>query len=94
MIDSPIPPSQRKSNKYDPSCIHKNMMAWKVEPLYHHHIIWSSSETIIEVLEKLQIHPREVRKLMKHIHQITIKYLTYLVLNKRKLNNNQAPVDP
>ena len=30
---------------------------------------------------------------MKNIHQIAIKYLTYLVLNKRKLKNNQAPID-
>jgi hypothetical protein len=26
---------------------------------------------------------------MKHIHQIAIKHPTYLVLNRRKLDNNQ-----
>ena len=31
---------------------------------------------------------------MKHLHQIVIKYLTYLLLNKRKLDNKQPPVDP
>jgi hypothetical protein len=38
--------------------------------------------------------PQEIKKLMKHIHQISIKYLTYLVLNKRKLDNKHIPVDP
>ena len=31
---------------------------------------------------------------MKNIHHNTIKYLTYLVLNKRKLDNEQSPVLP
>ena len=30
---------------------------------------------------------------MKHIHQIDTKHLAYLVLNKRKLNNKQAPLN-
>ena len=31
---------------------------------------------------------------MKQIHQIAIKYLTFFILNKRKLDNKQPPVDP
>jgi hypothetical protein len=31
---------------------------------------------------------------MKNIHQNDIKYLTYLVLNKRELDNKQASVSP
>ena len=31
---------------------------------------------------------------MKHMHPTAINYLTYLVLNKRKLHNSQPPVDP
>ena len=31
---------------------------------------------------------------MKNIHQNAIKYLTYLVLNKRKIDNKQTPVPP
>ena len=31
---------------------------------------------------------------MKNIHQNAIKYLTYLVLNKRKLENKQATTSP
>ena len=48
----------------------------------------------IQVLKHLKIPPNEIKKLMKQIHQISIKYLTYLVPNKRKLNYKQAPVDP
>ena len=29
---------------------------------------------------------------MKSLHQNAIKYLTYLVLNKRKLDNKQIPI--
>ena len=31
---------------------------------------------------------------LRNIQQIAIKYLTYLVLNKRKLDNKQTPVPP
>ena len=31
---------------------------------------------------------------MKNVHQNVIKYLTYLVLNKRKLENKQTHVPP
>ena len=31
---------------------------------------------------------------MKNIRQNAIKFLTYLVLNKRKLDNKQIPVPP
>jgi hypothetical protein len=30
----------------------------------------------------------------KKLHENAIKYLTYLVLNKRKLDNKQTPVPP
>ena len=32
-----------------------------------------------------------MKRTMKNIHQIAIKYLTYLVLNKRKLDDKQEP---
>jgi hypothetical protein len=35
-----------------------------------------------------------IKNPMKDIHQNTIKYLTYLVLNKRKLDNKQKHVPP
>lgn len=31
---------------------------------------------------------------VEHIHQNYIEYLIYLVLDKRKIDNKQAPVDP
>lgn len=31
---------------------------------------------------------------MKAMHQTIIKYLTYVILNKRKLDNKQEPVAP
>ena len=31
---------------------------------------------------------------MKQLHQIAIKFVTYLILNKRKRNNKQPPIDP
>jgi len=35
-----------------------------------------------------------IKALMRNIHQNAIEYLAYLVLNKRKLKNKQAPVLP
>ena len=31
---------------------------------------------------------------MKDLQQIAIKYLTYMILNKRKLDNKQPPIEP
>ena len=38
---------------------------------------------------RIDLHSR-----MRQIHQIVIRYFTYLVLNKRKPDNKQAFVDP
>lgn len=43
-------------------------------------------EPSMQAFKNLNISPQEIEKLMK--------YLTYIVLNKRKLDNKQAPVDP
>lgn len=40
----------------------------------------------MQALKNLNISPQEIEKLMK--------YLTSIVLNKRKLDNKQAPMDP
>ena len=40
------------------------------------------------------LYSANIKKLMKDMHQNAIKYLTYLVLNKRKLDNKQTPVSP
>ena len=42
----------------------------------------------------LKIPKTSVKTLMRNLHQNAIKYLTYLILNKRKLDNKQAHVPP
>ena len=51
-------------------------------------------EYFIDKLTKLKIPKSNIKNLMKDMHQNAIKYLTYLVLNKRKLDNKQTPVPP
>ena len=49
----------------------------------------------IELLGNLYIPPKFVNnKTMKSIHHIAMKYMTYVVLNKRKLDNKQEPILP
>ena len=47
-------------------------------------------EHSIEKLTNLEIPKTSIKNLMKN----AIKYLTYLILNKRKLDNKQAHVPP
>lgn len=56
-------------------------------------IVGVHDTTYKQALENLKMNRNEVKKIMKHIHQIAIKYLTYLILNKRKLDNNKKLVD-
>ena len=42
----------------------------------------------------LEIPKTDIKDLMKNIQQNAIRYLTYLVLNKRKLDNKQTSVTP
>ena len=58
-------------------------MGWNVNPLITviidvQGIVHKQS---LKALEKLKNTPKKSEKLMKYIHQIAIKYLTYLVLN-------------
>ena len=50
-------------------------------------------EHSIDQLNKLKISKSIIKTLMKNLHQNAIKYLTYLVLNKWKLDNktNKPP---
>ena len=45
-------------------------------------------------IDQLKVPKTSTKILMKNIHQNVIKYLTYLILNKRKLDNKQTPVAP
>ena len=51
-------------------------------------------EQSINKLVDLNIPKTNIKNLMKNIHQNAIKYLTYLVLNKRKLDNKQTTIAP
>jgi hypothetical protein len=64
---------------------------WKTNPLTAG-VRGAIHEYSIDQLKQLKIPKNSIKTLMKNIHQIAIKYLTYLVLNKRKLDNKQTPV--
>ena len=48
----------------------------------------------INKLEELNLPKTSIKNLMKTIHQNVINCLTYLVLNKRKLDNKQTTIAP
>ena len=51
-------------------------------------------EQPIKQLEELNIPKTNIKNVMKSIHQNAINYLTYLILNKRKLDNKQNTIAP
>ena len=69
----------KKATKYNPLIQALRIARWQVNPLIT--IIVGVREAIHETL-------------MKQLHQIAIEYLTYLILNKRKPDNNKPPIDP
>ena len=66
---------------------------WKINPLIFITVGVRGviHEHSINKLANLKISDSNIKTLMKNIYQNVIKYLTYLVLNKRKLDNEQAP---
>ena len=57
--------------------------------------IWGAiHEQSINKLANLKIPKSSIKTLVKNIHQNAIKYLTYLILNKIKLENKQATTAP
>ena len=86
----------QKQAKYDPlnHAIHNK--GWKTNPVIKitAGVRGAIHEHSIQKLKDLKIPKLNIKKLMKDIHQNAIKYLTYLVLNKRKLDNKQTPVPP
>ena len=85
-----------KATKYNPLIQALRAIGWQVNPLITITVGIRGAiyEQPIKELERLKIPKNEVRSIMKQFHQIAIKYLTYLILNKRKLDNNQPLVDP
>ena len=48
-------------------------------------------EHFIEQLNNLKLPKSDIKTLVKSLHHNAIKYLIYLVLNKRKFDNKQTP---
>jgi ribonuclease HI len=86
----------QKHAKYDPLNHAIHHKGWKINPVITitAGVRGAIHEHSIQKLTDLKIPKSNIKKLMKDIHQNAIKYLTYLVLNKRKLDNKQTPVPP
>jgi hypothetical protein len=86
----------QKHAKYDPLNLAIQNTCWKTNPVITitARVRGAIHEQSIKQLTDLKIPKSNIKKLMKDIHQNAIKYLTYLILNKRKLDNNQPPVPP
>ena len=84
-----------KTAKYNSLVQTLKIVGWQVNPLITiiAGVRGAIHEQTIKKLEKLKIAKNEIKRLMEHLHQIAIKYLTYLMLNKRKLDNKQPPID-
>ena len=86
----------QKHAKYDPLINNIQNKGWKTNPLITITIGVRGAihEQSINQLANLKIPKTSIKTLMKNIHQNAIKYLTYLVLNKRKLENKQTTISP
>jgi hypothetical protein len=86
----------QKHTKYDPLISNIKNQGWKTNPLITitTGVQGAIHEQSIDKLANLKISKYNIKTLMKNIHQNAIKYLTYLVLNNRKLENKQATITP
>ena len=48
----------------------------------------------IQALKRFNTPQNKITKLLKHIYQLAIIYLVYLVLMKRELDNKQTQLEP
>ena len=86
----------QKQAKYDPLINVIQNKGWKTKPLITI-TTWvrgAINKQSINKLDELNIPKTIIKNLMKSIHQNAINYLTYLVLNKRKLDNKQTTIAP
>ena len=83
-----------KHTKYDPLINNIQNNGWETNPFVTITVGVRGAihENSLDKLTNLKIPKPNIKILMKDIHQNAIKYLTYVVLNKRKLNNKQRPV--
>lgn len=60
----------------------------------YHESSWGHPRTLKRQTQETT-HPKNtIKNLMKSTHQNTIKYLTYIISNKREIDHKQAPVAP
>jgi hypothetical protein len=92
MTNSQIP----HTTKYNPLIQTLRTAEWQVNPFITitTGVRGAIHEQPFKDLGKLNIPKSKIKILMKHLHQIAIKYLTHLILNKIKVDNKQPPVDP
>ena len=76
-----------KHAKYDPLIESVRNLGWQTNPLITitASVRGAIHEHSINKLPNLKIPKNSIKALVKNIHQNAIKYLTYFVLNKRKL---------
>jgi hypothetical protein len=86
----------QKHAKYDLLINAIRNKGWKMNPLITitSGVRGAIHKQSIKKPTDLNILKTNVKKLMKYIHQNAIKYLTYLVLNKRKLDNKRTTISP
>ena len=79
----------QKQAKYDPLINDIRNKGWKTNPLITitRGVRGAIHEQSIKKLAGLKIPKTNIKPLMKNIHQNAIRYLAYLVLNRRKLDN-------
>ena len=87
---------QTKEDKYNPLVDAVRAHGWNIRPLI---VITTGVRGAIhtrsiKLLENPHIPTSLIKKTMKTIRQIAIEYPTYLVFNKRKVDNKQEPVLP
>ena len=85
-----------KHTKYDPLINTLQTNGWKTNPLITTTagVTCAIHEHSIGKLTNLKIPNTSIKTLMKNLHQHANKYLTYLVLNKKKTRQQTNPYAP
>ena len=85
-----------KHAKYDPPINNIRSKGWNTTPLLTitAGLRGAIHKQSINNLVNLKIPKANIKTLMKDIHQNAIKYLTFFVLNKRRLENKQTTISP
>lgn len=79
-----------KTIQYNPLVHTLKTIGWQVNPLITitAGLRGAIHEQPIKDIEKLKIPKNKIKTPMKHLQHISIKYLTYLILNKKRKKKN------